>query len=687
MNKLTTNDSLHSAVAEKKFKLLKILLEGGSEVNRRAYDGKTALMIICCDFGVDHDEEYIIDVLRLLLKHKADPNVQDRKGRTAIMYALRNLKPKKVMNILLKHGADPFICDNFGKNAFSFIRTECWSQYSDSFSQYVEPTKQQYLVVPTATSMKDKYIDKIKACRSPTTQEKRVYSLGYHDHFCRLLTCTQLEKIKNKTCDNNIHGRTTDDVFCPHSASPGKEDAVTVENTILRRVSHIPSYKNVDISCSSVIKEAECGNIRQERVNSDPTTKSKDEYKRDPAYSLQGKRRQKPLRRHSSSLEASTNGMFIFNKDEGRRTWMFGKNVFTGNSDSDISLNDKNFLKHGTLTTNNSLHSAVAEKKFKLWKILLEGGSEVNRRAYDRKTALMIICCDFGVDHNEEYIIDVLRLLLKHKADPNVQDCKDPFICDNFGKNAFSFNRTECWSQYSDSFSQYVEPTKQQYLVVPTATSMKDKYIDKIKACMSPTTEEERVYSLGYYDKFCRLLMCTKLEKIKDETCDNNIPSRFTDDVFCSHPAPPGKEDAVTVENIILRRVSHNPNYKNVDISCSSVIKKAELGNERQERVSSDSSTNRKAEYERDRAYSLQVKRRQKPLRRHSSSVESSSNKMFIFNKNERGRTVMFGKNVLTRNFDTDISLNDKFGAVRYFPKLPPIEKIPNQKNKYALIK
>ncbi|CAC5378399.1 unnamed protein product [Mytilus coruscus] len=275
VSQLTTDDSLHSAVAEKKLKLLKILLEGGSVVNRRAYDGKTALMIICCDFGVDHDEDYIIDVLELLLKHKADPNVQDRKGRTAIIYTLRNLKPKTVIHILLKHGADPLIYDKFGKNAISFIRTECWSQYSDSFSQYVEPTKHQYLVVPTATSIKDKYIDKIKACRSPKRDEKRVHSLGYQDNICRLLTCTKLEEIKDKTCDNNINGRSTNDVFCPHSAPPGKEDAVTVENMILRRVSNIPSYKNEDVSYSSVIKEAEFGNARQERITSDPSTNRK----------------------------------------------------------------------------------------------------------------------------------------------------------------------------------------------------------------------------------------------------------------------------------------------------------------------------------------------------------------------------------------------------------------------------
>lgn len=109
---------------------MKIFLEGGSEVNRRAYDGKTALVIICCNFGVDSNEEYTISVLTLLLKHNADPNVQDRKGRTAKMYAMRNRKPKSVVDLLLKHDADPLTCDNFSKNAISFIH------YIYSYSLY-----------------------------------------------------------------------------------------------------------------------------------------------------------------------------------------------------------------------------------------------------------------------------------------------------------------------------------------------------------------------------------------------------------------------------------------------------------------------------------------------------------------------------------------------------------------------
>lgn len=340
---MTSNDSLHSAIMEKKLKLLKILLEGGFEVNRRAYDGKTALLIICSDFEEKHDEDFIIAVIQLLLKHKADPNVQDRKGRTAIMYSLRNLQPKTAVNALLKHGADPFICDNFGKNAFSFIDTENWSEYKESFSQYVEPTKQQYLLIPTTSAINDKCNDKIKACRFQQKEEKRVYSLEYHDTICRLLRRRQIDENKDKTYDNDIHGLSCDDMFSPHSAPLEKKDGTTMKNRIVCRASHIPSYKNENVEFSSIIKEAEFGNARQKRVNSNPSTRKKDDYQRDRANSLKGKRQQKPKRRHSSSVDASTIDLFIFNKDEVERSSMFG------NSDTDISLNDKNILKHGAI--------------------------------------------------------------------------------------------------------------------------------------------------------------------------------------------------------------------------------------------------------------------------------------------------------------------------------------------------
>lgn len=83
----------------------------------------------------------------------------------------------------------------------------------------------------------------------------------------------------------------------------------------MRRVSHFPRQKHEDSVCSLVIQETEFGNARQERVNSDPTAKMKASYERVRANSLHGKRRQRPLQRHSFQ-EPSTNETAMFNTDE-----------------------------------------------------------------------------------------------------------------------------------------------------------------------------------------------------------------------------------------------------------------------------------------------------------------------------------------------------------------------------------
>lgn len=84
-----------------------------------------------------------------------------------------------------------------------------------------------------------------------------------------------MDSLKDKTSDNNVHWDLSDDVFCPHSAPTVKEEAVTGENTILRRASHFLRYKHV---FNPLIQMVKFGNARQERVNSDQTAKMEASY-------------------------------------------------------------------------------------------------------------------------------------------------------------------------------------------------------------------------------------------------------------------------------------------------------------------------------------------------------------------------------------------------------------------------
>jgi len=113
---------LLTAVALNKLKLVKILLEGGTKVNHKGYDGKTALIVACSVFIEDVHHPNILSFVRLLLIHGADPNIRDMKGRTCLMYAFQYALPLDVIEMLLTHDASPTIEDNGGNNAFYFIQ-------------------------------------------------------------------------------------------------------------------------------------------------------------------------------------------------------------------------------------------------------------------------------------------------------------------------------------------------------------------------------------------------------------------------------------------------------------------------------------------------------------------------------------------------------------------------------------
>jgi len=61
------------------------------------------------------------ELIRLLLKHGADPNVQDDRGVTSLHEAVRRNKVDAV-KVLLQHGADPAIRDSEGKTPTDYAR-------------------------------------------------------------------------------------------------------------------------------------------------------------------------------------------------------------------------------------------------------------------------------------------------------------------------------------------------------------------------------------------------------------------------------------------------------------------------------------------------------------------------------------------------------------------------------------
>ena len=99
-----------------------ILLKGGADPNIQEKDGRSALMYASQN---GHSE-----VVQILLKGGADPNIQEKDGRSALMYASLN-GHSEVVQILLKGGADPNIQEKDGRSALV-------SAYTNGHSEVVQ---------------------------------------------------------------------------------------------------------------------------------------------------------------------------------------------------------------------------------------------------------------------------------------------------------------------------------------------------------------------------------------------------------------------------------------------------------------------------------------------------------------------------------------------------------------------
>ncbi|CAB1413569.1 unnamed protein product [Pleuronectes platessa] len=111
---------LISAAASGKLRLVRLLVDGGAQVNGRCPQGETALLAACKALRGEPAGPETVKLLTYLLHNKANPNVQDRAGRTALMYACMERAGAEVASILLSAGADPSMEDYSGASALVY---------------------------------------------------------------------------------------------------------------------------------------------------------------------------------------------------------------------------------------------------------------------------------------------------------------------------------------------------------------------------------------------------------------------------------------------------------------------------------------------------------------------------------------------------------------------------------------
>uniref|UniRef100_A0A3P9NYT6 Uncharacterized protein n=1 Tax=Poecilia reticulata TaxID=8081 RepID=A0A3P9NYT6_POERE len=111
---------LISAASCGKLRLVRLLVEGGAQVNGSNQRGETPLLAACKALGGEPAWKESVKLLRFLLQNKADPNAQDQEGRTALMYACMQRAGAPVASALVAAGADPCIEDSSGASALVY---------------------------------------------------------------------------------------------------------------------------------------------------------------------------------------------------------------------------------------------------------------------------------------------------------------------------------------------------------------------------------------------------------------------------------------------------------------------------------------------------------------------------------------------------------------------------------------
>uniref|UniRef100_A0A3B5B5B7 Uncharacterized protein n=1 Tax=Stegastes partitus TaxID=144197 RepID=A0A3B5B5B7_9TELE len=114
------NIPLISAASSGKLRLVRLLVEGGAQVNGHNPSGETPLLAACKALRGEPAGPDSLRLLTYLLQNKADPNAQDRAGRTALMYACMERAGAQVASALLAAGADPSMEDHSGASALVY---------------------------------------------------------------------------------------------------------------------------------------------------------------------------------------------------------------------------------------------------------------------------------------------------------------------------------------------------------------------------------------------------------------------------------------------------------------------------------------------------------------------------------------------------------------------------------------
>ncbi|NWI98084.1 AN34B protein, partial [Pitta sordida] len=112
--------SLIRAVYHRRLRLARLLIDGGAYVNESNSRGETPLMVACMTEHADLQSASKARMVKYLLDNKADPNIQDKSGKTALIHACLGRAGPEVVSLLLTGGADPSLPDHANRSALVY---------------------------------------------------------------------------------------------------------------------------------------------------------------------------------------------------------------------------------------------------------------------------------------------------------------------------------------------------------------------------------------------------------------------------------------------------------------------------------------------------------------------------------------------------------------------------------------
>ena len=110
-----------------KLRLVRLMLDGGVDVNWQNVEGCNALMCVITSHTTTADDPHAASKLTMvdyLLKVGADPNARDRSGKTALIHACQQNSDADVVQLLLQSGADPSTLDSSARTALDYAQAQ-----------------------------------------------------------------------------------------------------------------------------------------------------------------------------------------------------------------------------------------------------------------------------------------------------------------------------------------------------------------------------------------------------------------------------------------------------------------------------------------------------------------------------------------------------------------------------------